>query len=94
MPYKEFIRHNDLQNCHAKVMRCRTVGTNKLGYRLYVKTIEFLEEHGKTRSPLKDTIPGNYRAVYIEKELLFAWYSAVLGSELIGERKDETQPTI
>ena len=58
-------------------MKCRTVGTNKLGYRLYVKTIEFLEEHGKTLRTLKDTIPGTYRAVYIEKELLSAWYFAL-----------------
>ena len=77
MFYLDFLRQNDLQNCYAKVMRCRTVGTNELGYMLYVKTIELLKEHDNTLSTLEGTIPGKYRAVYIEQKFLFAWYFAL-----------------
>lgn len=77
MFYSDFLEDYDLQNCYAKVMRCRTVGTNELGYMLYVKTIELLKEHDNTLSTLEGTIPGKYRAVYIEQKFLFAWYFAL-----------------
>lgn len=44
---------------------------------LYVKTIELLKEHENTLNRLEGTKPGTYRAVYIEKNFLFAWYFAL-----------------
>ena len=44
---------------------------------IYVKTIELLKEHDNTLNPLEGTESGKYRAVYIERNFLFAWYFAL-----------------